>query len=377
MKSTSRQECKAVLLLTMSLLYVFVLSPIANADPASPELVVNITDVDIDFEADSVVLQVYMDNPYEPCSGLDLWLNLEHPEIVKFMSDSVYNCDTVYYNCTDSTCSEYIGDSCIAWEFFNCEDSLECSWIQAGAIRLDGTVIEDWEQVEVIVHDSQRMLLQIFGIADKGGGTPPLAAGSDHLLARIVCEVSNPDGIPDSMCPYWNYEIDPPDSVCDSTYYNEFGVTNVGILPRSYFADATGDDLIGWKWSDPYCVDSNCIEWDGEECLEWECLEYDSTHYVDTSAVFFNDGPITLIGCPSCATCDWIVGNANGLDQPDIDDVVYIIQYLFAGGPPPLPVEASANCNCLDGVDIDDVVYLIQYLFAGGPPPPCTCEDLI
>jgi hypothetical protein len=75
------------------------------------------------------------------------------------------------------------------------------------------------------------------------------------------------------------------------------------------------------------------------------------------------------------------IGNANGsTEEPtiDIDDVVYLIAYIFSGGPPPTPYPSAsgdANCSCgAPAVDIDDVVYLIAYIFSGGPAP-CTCED--
>jgi len=63
------------------------------------------------------------------------------------------------------------------------------------------------------------------------------------------------------------------------------------------------------------------------------------------------------------------VGNVDGLGIRDIDDVVYLIQYLYAGGPDPQPLICCANVDGLGISDIDDVVYLIQYLYAGGPAP--------
>jgi len=63
-------------------------------------------------------------------------------------------------------------------------------------------------------------------------------------------------------------------------------------------------------------------------------------------------------------------GDANGDNKISVGDVVYLINYLFKGGPPPNPwIKGDANG---DGkVTVADVVYLINYLFKGGPPPHC------
>lgn len=59
-------------------------------------------------------------------------------------------------------------------------------------------------------------------------------------------------------------------------------------------------------------------------------------------------------------------GDCNGDGGIDISDVIYLINYLFIGGPAPDPVQAG-DAN-LDGtVNIADAVYLINYLFIGGP----------
>jgi hypothetical protein len=66
----------------------------------------------------------------------------------------------------------------------------------------------------------------------------------------------------------------------------------------------------------------------------------------------------------------FIRGDASGDGVVDVTDVVYLINYLFVSGPPPVPLEAGdVNCNCV--VDVADVVYLINYLFVNGPPPSC------
>ncbi len=65
-------------------------------------------------------------------------------------------------------------------------------------------------------------------------------------------------------------------------------------------------------------------------------------------------------------------GDANSDFTVDIDDVVFLINYIFGGGPPPASVEIG-DVDCSDNIDIDDVVYLINYIFGGGPAPCAGC----
>jgi hypothetical protein len=63
-------------------------------------------------------------------------------------------------------------------------------------------------------------------------------------------------------------------------------------------------------------------------------------------------------------------GDANGDDAIDLADAVYLVNYLFIGGPAPEPIEAG-DANCSGGVDLADAVYIVNWLFIGGPPPGC------
>ena len=61
-------------------------------------------------------------------------------------------------------------------------------------------------------------------------------------------------------------------------------------------------------------------------------------------------------------------GDVDASGGIDIDDIVYLIAYVFQGGPEPIPLE-SGEVNCSGGTDIDDIVYLIAYVFQGGDAP--------
>ncbi len=80
------------------------------------------------------------------------------------------------------------------------------------------------------------------------------------------------------------------------------------------------------------------------------------------------DPIVFLITMPPPYTC----GDADGSGAVDIDDVVYLIAYIFSGGPEPVPYE-SGDADCSGAIDIDDVVYLIAYIFSGGHEPCSGC----
>ncbi len=65
---------------------------------------------------------------------------------------------------------------------------------------------------------------------------------------------------------------------------------------------------------------------------------------------------------------DYMCGDADASGSIDIDDIVYVIDYVFQGGSEPIPVE-SGDVDCSGGVDIDDIVYLINHVFQSGLDP--------
>ena len=80
-----------------------------------------------------------------------------------------------------------------------------------------------------------------------------------------------------------------------------------------------------------------------------------------------------------CCNGDGIRGNVDGITGPagevDINDLTYLVAYMFGGGPPP-PCIDEGNVDGLVGpagpIDINDLTYLVAYMFGGGPPPaPC------
>ncbi len=63
-----------------------------------------------------------------------------------------------------------------------------------------------------------------------------------------------------------------------------------------------------------------------------------------------------------------LLGDVNLDGQVSVSDVVYLINYLFKGGPAP-QIFIVADVNGDGKVSVSDVIYLINYLFKGGPAP--------
>ena len=69
--------------------------------------------------------------------------------------------------------------------------------------------------------------------------------------------------------------------------------------------------------------------------------------------------------------CNVSWGDADHSGFVDISDAVYLVSYIFGGGPAPSPLLAG-DADCSGEIDISDIVYLIAYIFVSGPGP---CEN--
>ncbi|MEZ5359256.1 MAG: M4 family metallopeptidase [Candidatus Zixiibacteriota bacterium] len=67
---------------------------------------------------------------------------------------------------------------------------------------------------------------------------------------------------------------------------------------------------------------------------------------------------------------DIMYGDASGDGTINIGDAVFLINYIFKGGPAPDPIE-NGDANCDGSVNVGDAVFLVNFIFNGGPAPGC------
>ncbi|MCP4569561.1 MAG: hypothetical protein GY841_18445 [FCB group bacterium] len=94
-------------------------------------------------------------------------------------------------------------------------------------------------------------------------------------------------------------------------------------------------------------------------------------------ADFNNDGTLDMAksvggidGVKIYLNYTYLCGDANRDYSLNVGDAVYIINYVFKGGPTPEPLE-SGDANCDDAVNVGDAVYMINFVFKDGPAPCC------
>ena len=105
-----------------------------------------------------------------------------------------------------------------------------------------------------------------------------------------------------------------------------------------------------------------------------------------TGNTFSSDFPILnpYQGTDQGGSCDAFVtklswtpnypcGDVNTDEQVNLIDAVFLINYIFVGGPAPQQL-TLADVNCSGSTNIADVVLLINYIFRAGPVPCAECE---
>ncbi len=121
--------------------------------------------------------------------------------------------------------------------------------------------------------------------------------------------------------------------------------------------------------------------------VSWTKKEYDISAYADNQPAIYlrwTMGPTD----DGLTYCGWNIddvyvsaryclvsscGDANGDEEINVSDAIWIINYVFMGGAAPDPME-SGDANCDGTVNVSDAVYIINYIFVGGPLPCSQCE---
>lgn len=123
----------------------------------------------------------------------------------------------------------------------------------------------------------------------------------------------------------------------------------------------------------PTCCSPDTLR--GSVCRSDSCLILHPMNVTD--GIYNGDYTSCTPVNPCTDTCEGqYPGDVNNNGQIAVDDLNYLINWLYDDGPaPPITANADVNGNCC--VDTLDVIYLTDYIFNTGPAPvDCTCWDV-
>ncbi|MEW5923497.1 MAG: M43 family zinc metalloprotease [Candidatus Zixiibacteriota bacterium] len=100
-----------------------------------------------------------------------------------------------------------------------------------------------------------------------------------------------------------------------------------------------------------------------------------------------NDGSIIIAGysdafCMGGTDCQlirfedissFVCGDVNASGTINMQDILYLIDYLYYGGPAPYPLE-SGDVDCNGVINLLDYTYLYNYVYRSGPAPCANCD---
>ena len=66
----------------------------------------------------------------------------------------------------------------------------------------------------------------------------------------------------------------------------------------------------------------------------------------------------------------FVRGEVNGDGELGIADASFALNYMFIGGPAPVPCRDAADVDDDGQLAVNDPIYLLNFLFQAGPPPP-------
>lgn len=129
-------------------------------------------------------------------------------------------------------------------------------------------------------------------------------------------------------------------------------------------------DVSGYIYASSYDLDAIYRSTDGG--YTWEPNDYGDAPSGGSDFYFDEDGNLYVAGFGIYrSSFNYKCGDINNDGGYSVGDVVYVVAYVFKGGPAPVPALDSGDANCDGDVNIGDAVYGISYIFKGGTRPCC------
>lgn len=240
-------------------------------------------------------------------------------------------------------------------------------WLLGHLSALDATIIVNppnpvFSDYDVVIGDgwmwNSSMIDQLRAYVE-GGGNLMLTAGTPDFIAGGTDLSSIKDLI--GVTEYGN------------TYSGNFVLSVDNPYCLRFTAHQIIGSIGGGSWAHVSgAVDSltNKVFWSDGTLASYAYLTAGGKYFYIAAC-----GPSSKMASLVTAAVKWMLGDntkgdVDGSGSINIADAVYLIAYMFSGGPEPIMKACDVNCD--NRFNIADVVYLIRFIFSYGEKP-CEC----
>lgn len=306
------------------------------------------------------VISVFLDNYRDTIAGIELWLRLSRPDLIKFQTDTVTKFDTTYWDCLQfvgPNCVDSVADSNGVYSFLRVKQTL----VSVGSFDTTGTLLSGYQYLDARSLAGNGLDLKVTGIADVNGvpGAPVgILPQSGGLLFRLLADISYvPDTLSDRIVTIY------PDVFLDHLNFSRPNGTSIGVnsvvSPDSNFYRCTA-------WLPP--GNTVCLNWQQVPGPPYDSLfvGLDTSAVLDTTKIKLFGGNLT-VGPGGCGNID-----GDPLGSVDIGDLTFLVDHLFITFTPlPNPGAANLDCDSEGSIDIGDLTVLVDHLFITFTPFCC------
>jgi len=193
-------------------------------------------------------------------------------------------------------------------------------------------------------------------VSDAATGTPSDISDDDFIIstAPVITVPGMQTVLCDSLCDTLDFEVYAADGdPSDILTITKYGVGDFYTVPHP------SPDTGFFSWN-PIPADTLNSP-------------YSVTFIVDDGTGLADTGEVMIKVKARAVTPPGNEGDLDGDGDIDVQDVIYLVNFLFKNGPEPNPPPAGdINCDCV--TTVSDIIYLINYLFRGGTPPKIRCN---